>query len=234
MLPQLPLGLTIAERVTLQSFKLGDNAAVVDAVTRLCDGQLSQLYLWGNSGTGKTHLLQAACQQVAEQGKTVAYLPLQELLSHSVDVLGGLEAMQLICIDDLDSVAGQPHWQEVLFNLYNRAMEQDNQVLFTAHNLPVDTGIKLPDLVSRMGWGETYAVQELSDADKLEVLQVRANGQGLALPDETANYLIRRYPRDMVSLMEMIEKLDRASLAASRRLTVPFVKAVMLQESQTN
>ena len=228
MLPQLPLGLVIPERVNLDSFRPGDNAVVLDAIARLSDGQLSQLYLWGNSGTGKTHLLQAACQLVTEQGKMVAYLPLQELLSHSVDVLTGLDAMQLICIDDLDSVAGHADWQEALFNLYNRIREQGNQVLFAARKLPAETGIKLPDLVSRLGWGETYAVQELTEADKLEVLQIRANGQGLELPDETASYLIRRYPRDMVSLMALIEKLDRASLAASRRLTVPFVKEVLM------
>ncbi len=228
MLPQLPLGLVIPERVNLDSFSPGDNASVLDAIARLSDGQLSQLYLWGNSGTGKTHLLQAACQLVAEQGKTVAYLPLQELLSHSVDVLTGLDAMQLICIDNLGSVAGHADWQEALFNLYNRIREQGNQVLFAARKLPAETGINLPDLVSRLGWGETYAVQELTEADKLEVLQIRANGQGLELPDETASYLIRRYPRDMVSLMALIEKLDRASLAASRRLTVPFVKEVLM------
>ncbi|HED15645.1 MAG TPA: DnaA regulatory inactivator Hda [Gammaproteobacteria bacterium] len=231
MQPQLPLGLIIPERVNLESFCVGGNAAVLDAVTRLSNGQLSQLYLWGNSGTGKTHLLQAVCQQIAEQGKTVAYLPLQELLGYSVDVFSGLELMKLICIDDMDSVASHPDWQEALFNLYNRVSEHGNHILFAARNLPAETGIGLPDLVSRLGWGETYAIQELSDADKLGVLQTRASGQGLELPDETASYLIRRYPRDMVSLMELIEKLDRASLAASRRLTVPFVKqALMLEE----
>jgi len=228
MLPQLPLGLIIPERVNLESFRPGDNAIVLDAVARLCDGQLSQLYLWGNSGTGKTHLLQAVCQQIAELGKTVTYLPLQELLSYSENVISGLDVMQLICIDDLDSVAGRTNWQEALFNLYNRVRERGNQILFAARNLPAETDISLPDLVSRLGWGETYAVQELSDADKLGVLRIRANGQGLELPDETADYLIRRYPRDMVSLMELIEKLDRASLAASRRLTVPFVKKVLI------
>jgi len=228
MLPQLPLGLVIPERVNLESFSPGDNAIVLDAVTRLSDGQLSQLYLWGSSGAGKTHLLQAVCQRVAEQGKTVAYLPLQEMLNYSVDVLSGQDAMQLVCIDDLDSAAGHADWQEALFNLYNRVREHGNQILFAARNLPADTGIDLPDLVSRLGWGEIYAIQELSDADKLGVLQARAKGQGLELPDETASYLIRRYPRDMVSLMELIEKLDRASLAASRRLTVPFVKEALM------
>ncbi len=227
MLPQLPLGLVIPERANLDSFRPGENTVVLDAIARLCSGELTQLYLWGKSGVGKTHLLQAVCQQVAEQGSTVAYLPLQELLAHSADVLGGLETMQMICIDDVDSVAGQADWQEALFNLYNRVSEQGNQVLFAAQHLPGETGISLPDLVSRMGWGETYVVQELSDVDKLEVLQIRASGQGLELPHETANYLIRRYPRDMVSLMGLIEKLDRASLAASRRLTVPFVKQVL-------
>jgi len=228
MQPQLPLGLVIPERVNLESFSPGGNTIVLDALARLSDGQLSQLYLWGNSGTGKTHLLQAICQRVAEQGKTVAYLPLQEMLNYSVDVFSGLDAMHLVCIDDLDSVAGHADWQEALFNLYNRIREHGNRILFAARNLPAATGIGLPDLVSRLGWGETYAVQELPDADKLQVLQTRANGQGLELPDETAGYLIRRYPRDMVSLMALIEKLDRASLAASRRLTVPFVKEALM------
>lgn len=228
MLQQLPLGLVIPERANLDSFSPGENVTALDAISRLCNGQLSQLYLWGNSGTGKTHLLQAVCQQVAEQGKTVAYLPLQELLTHTTDMLTGLETIHLLCIDDLDCMAGRPDWQEALFNLYNRMTEQRNRILFAARKLPADTGIELPDLVSRLGWGETYALRELAEKDKLEVLQTRANGQGLDLPDETARYLIRRYPRDMVSLMELVEKLDRASLVAKRRLTVPFVKEVLM------
>ncbi len=227
MLSQLPLGLVIPERINLESFKPGDNAVVIDAIQRLCSGQLQQLYLWGVSGSGKSHLLQAACQLVSEQGQTVAYLPLKEFRDHPVDVLTGLEMMQLLCIDDLGCVAGHAQWQEALFNLYNRAREQGRRMLFAARQSPAETGIELPDLVSRLGWGEVYTVQELSEPDKLAVLRNRAVGQGLDLPDETASYLIRRYPRDMVSLMALFESLDQASLAASRRLTVPFVKQVL-------
>jgi DnaA family protein len=102
--------------------------------------------------------------------------------------------------------------------------------LSAAHAAPEQLGVCLPDLRSRLGWGGVYALQPVDDAARMQILRVRAHERGLELPEDTAQFLLRRCPRDLPALMALLERLDAAALTAQRRLTVPFVREVLGSE----
>ena len=97
----------------------------------------------------------------------------------------------------------------------------------SADQSPVNLPVQLPDLASRLTWGEVYQLAPLNDKQKIDVLQKAAYQRGIELPDETANFLFKRLERDMKTLFNALEKLDQASLQAQRKLTIPFVKEIL-------
>ena len=181
-------------------------------------------YFWGGEGVGKSHLLQAACQQVSDNGYSVAYLPLADFENLNSEMFGGLEQLSLVCIDDVQVIAGNDAWEEALFHLYNRVHEAKKTLLVAGNVVPNALQIKLPDLLSRLSWGPVFHLQKLSDDEKIQALRLRAEGRGFELPGEVAQFLLRRSPRDMTSLFALLDKLDEASLAQHRKLTIPFVR----------
>ena len=216
---QYPLQIKLNEAATFENYLAGENA---DIVTILQSATEPYLYLWSADATGKTHLLQALCQSHAP-GQAI-YLPLQELVQQHSAVLEGLEQFALVCLDDVQSIAGRSDWELSLFTLYNRLREQGGQLCITSDVPPNQLAVKLADLVSRLHWGPVFQLQALADENKVKAMQLRATQRGFQLPDEVANYLLNRYPRDLHNLFALLDKLDTASLQAQRRLTIPFVK----------
>ncbi|MBI5461516.1 MAG: DnaA regulatory inactivator Hda [Gammaproteobacteria bacterium] len=228
MAAQLPLGLRLPAAARFDNFVVGPNAEVVDAVRQLATESTSAvLFLSAAAGSGKTHLLQAACREAEACGGRSAYLPLAELVEHDPAMLEGLEHYALLAIDDLHALAGQRAWEEALFHLFNRHREIGGRWLSAADTAPEHLDLGLADLRSRLGWGAVYALQPVDDAARLRILTLRAHERGLELPEDTAQFLLRRCPRDLPALMALLERLDTAALSAQRRLTVPFVKAVL-------
>ena len=227
---QLPLGIKLRDEATFDSFHAGPNAAVVAAVRALAapgDGAVSQIYLWGPTGSGRSHLLQAACHEAAGAGSLAMYLPLEEVLAHDASIFEGMEQFDLLCLDQLEVIAGDPAWEEALFHLYNRLGEHGGKLLVAATAAPRPLGIGLADLASRLGWGLVFQLHPLTDEDKQQMLQLRASLRGLQLSDDVARYILSRGARGMGELFEVLERLDQASLQAQHRLTIPFVKRVM-------
>ncbi|HKK13997.1 MAG TPA: DnaA regulatory inactivator Hda [Gammaproteobacteria bacterium] len=225
--PQLPLGLTLNDSARFDNFHAGPNAELVEALRQCAGGDCGAvLYLWGRRGSGKTHLLQAVCREADRRGRRAAYLPLGEAGNWPVGMLEGLDALDLVCLDDAGSVAGLPDWQEGLFHLFNRLQARGGTLVAAGDKRPAELGL-LADLASRLGWGPVYPLKALDDAQRLQALQLRARGRGLELPAETGRYLLRRHPRDLPALCALLDRLDAASLAAQRRLTIPFVREVL-------
>ena len=226
--PQLPLGLTLRDSARFDSFIAGQNRETVEGIRASACGEGEPfVYLAGPTGTGKTHLLQAACQQAAHCGRSSAYLPLQELQEFQPVVFDGLERLDLVCLDDVPALAGLDAWERGLFDLFNRLRDAGGTLLVAGGQRPDQAGLVLPDLVSRLGWGLTYVLKSLDEPGVLAALTCRARGRGLELPDETAQFLLRRFPRDLPTLFDLLDTLDTASLVEQRRLTVPFVKSVL-------
>lgn len=222
---QLALPLRLADHAIFDTFLDAGNEALVDYLRSLTSAAPGQgAWVWGAPATGKSHLLQAACERF---GDRAAYVPLADVAGAGPAVLEGLESRQLVCIDDLDSVAGDPAWERALFVLCNDLIEAGRHLVVSAVTAPRASGIALADLRSRMQRLATFQLRGLDDAARMEALQLRARHRGLELPDETARYLMSRSRRDMRSLYELLDRLDLEALRAQRRLTIPFVKDVL-------
>lgn len=230
MSAQLPLGLQLRDGARFDNFVAGPNATAVAAVQACAAGQEPSLvYLWGASGSGRSHLLQAACRAAAGGG-AVVYLPLGEAGVVAPAMTQGLEHAGLVCIDDLDAVAGESAWEQALFGLINGVLERSGRLLVSARTPPAECALQLPDLRSRLSLSAVFHLQALDDGTKVQVLQQQARARGFELPDDAAHYLLRHSRRDLPALLQLLARLDRASLAAQRRLTVPFVREVLARD----
>jgi len=215
---QLPLGVRLRADAVFESFWPGPNGEIVAALKL---PGASPLWLWGPHGAGKTHLLQAVC---ASAGEGAAYFPLDRSLALPPDALAGFARNRVLCVDDVDAVAGDAAWERTLFGLFNEAAELRTRLIFAAAVPPRQAKWSLEDWRSRAAACVVYQLRELGDEDRIEALRLRAAQRGLQLPYETSEYLLKRMPRDLRSLFEILDELDEASLVAQRRLTIPFIR----------
>lgn len=186
-------------------------------------------YLWGEQGCGKSHVLQASCHYLGQQGFPCAYLPLKQLMSMGSEVLDNLDQLRLIAIDDLTALAGHVEWEEALFHCYNKIVARDNapRLIMTASQPIAALNIQMPDLRSRLSACIVFHMASLDEPACLEVLQERATNRGLQLPEDVAHFLIRRFPRNPRQLLAIFEQLDQAAWKEQHRLTIPFVKKTL-------
>jgi DnaA family protein len=219
--PQIPLRIGLRDSATFANFHPGPNAAVVHALQSASE---PFIYLGGVLGSGRSHLLQAACHTVSEEGGLAAYLPLRECIAMSPQMLEGMEQMSLLALDDGELLAGNSEWEQALFHLYNRMRDSGHRMIVAGNAAPVALGITLPDLLSRLGWGPVFQLQPLGDREKAETLCMRAKQRGMELSGEVADYLLNHASRDMHDLFELLDRLDEGSLAAQRKLTILFVR----------
>jgi len=222
---QMVLPLRLADHAVFASFLDHGNETLVATLASLSFGGAGQgCWLWGSPATGKTHLLQAVCDHAGDRS---VYLPLEMLAAAGPGMLEGLASRELICLDDIDRVAGNGEWEVALFNLSNELHEAGGQLVVSANAAPRECGIVLADLESRMSRLPVFQVQPLDEQQRVAALQLRAQHRGLKLPDDTAAYLLKRSRRDMASLYSLLDKLDLEALRAQRRLTIPFVRDVL-------
>ena len=223
MTGQLPLGIRLDAGASFESFVPADDGAALDAVRRAALGG-GFVYLWGEPGSGRSHLLQAAVRAADAAGRRAAYLPLASLAPAALD---GLEALDFAALDDLDALPREHAWERALFIAYEALRGVGAGIVIAGRIAPAGLPLALADLRSRLQSAAVYHLGALDDAGKQQVLVRRARARGLELPEETGQYLLTRYARDMHALCRMLDELDLASLAAQRRLTIPFVKAVL-------
>lgn len=225
---QLSLGVGLRDESTFSNFHPGVNAALVDRLQRQFedDGE-PFLYLWGAPGSGRSHLLQAACHEASARDLRTLYLPLEELGHFPPLMLEDVERLDLVAIDDLERVVGRKRWEEGLFHAFNRLRDSGKRLVICADRPPRQLEVSLPDLASRLTWGVTFHLALPSDADRMCALQLRARLRGMQLPDEVARYILHRGSREFGELLRSLEILDNASLSAKRKLTIPFVKKAL-------
>jgi DnaA family protein len=225
---QLALGIRLRDDATFETYRQGPNALAVALLEGLVDGGGEpQAYLWGARGSGRTHLLQAACQRSGHHGGRATYLPLAGLRELDPAMLEGLEALDLVAIDDVDAIAGLKAWEHGLFDLINRLRSSRTRLVMAAAAAPAGAGFALPDLSSRLGWGPVFQLRPLSETDRRMVVRDAAARRGLDLSGEALEFLMTRSRRDLASLLALLDRLDEASLVAQRRLTIPFIRDVL-------
>ena len=227
MNPQLPLALRWPRRRRFEHFHVGANAAALDSVRRLAvEPGAPWIYLHGAGGSGRTHLLLATCQAATAAGRRAQYLPLATMSDHAA-VLRGVAGSELLALDDLGAIAGNHDAEHALFDLYNRTRADGSALLFAADTAPAQLGIELPDLRSRLGACTQFALKPLDDDERRDVLRSSASERGIELDDSVLDWLFARYARDLGALLDLLDQLDQASLAAQRRITIPFLRDVL-------
>ena len=222
---QLPLGLGLRDDATFSNFFPGASEPLVGRLLHQFDTDGEPfLYLWGPSGVGRSHLLQAACHQASARDLRTLYLPLEELGHFPPLMLEDVERLDLLAIDDLERVVGRKRWEEALFHAFNRLRDSGKRLVIAADRPPRQLDVQLADLASRLTWGVTFHMGLPGDEERLGALQLRASLRGMQLPDEVARYILHRGPRQLGDLLRCLDVLDSASLSAQRKLTIPFVK----------
>jgi DnaA family protein len=217
----------IPDRAVFASFLPARNSQVVEHLEKVTQGHVAGAsWVCGPPGSGKTHLLQATCVASSHVSRA-GYFPLGELEPLGVEALEGLTQLQCVCCDDIDRVVGRLDWERALFGLMREIDERGAGLVVAARAPPALLPWALPDLGSRFGASAVFQLRALDEAEQVQALQLHAQRRGFELPEETAHWLQKRYPRDMRTLHSLLDKLDEAALVAQRKLTVPFIRDVL-------
>lgn len=226
---QLALAMQLPDDETFASFYPGDNAQLLTALKNAAVGQGEEvIYLWGQAGGGRSHLLHATCAEVNACGHAAASLPLERHRQMSPRLLDGMELLPLVCLDNLDAIAGVEEWERAVFNFFNRRREKCvGSLVVSASTASRNLGLLLPDLASRLDWGVAYQLKPLDDEGKLGALQLRAELRGFKLPTDVGRLLLSRLSRDMSTLLAALDLLDNASFQAKRKLSLPFTREIL-------
>ncbi len=225
--PQLPLALRYPPDHRLENFIAAPPGAIAQLQALAEIDHADWLYLAGASGTGKTHLALALCATAEQAGRRPGYLPLGSARGRVRDALEALEGNDVVALDGLEAIAGDRDDEVALFDFHNRARSAGLNLLYTAREVPDALALVLPDLRSRLSQNARIILQPLDDAARAEVMRDRAQRRGLVLEDAAIDWMLLHTDRSLTSLVALLDRLDRESLAAQRRVTVPFVRSLI-------
>lgn len=218
---QIPLAIGPEVMATFDSFLPGPNAAACEHLKSLAL-PAAPVYLWGPPGSGKTHLLRALAHRQQQQGMRVGWFDAADPVPWPL-----APDWSLVVIDRCESLDADA--QHAAFALFVEASTQGVQVAAAGSLPPVDLPLR-DDLRTRLGWGHVFALQALSEAETRAALRREADRRGIFLSDEVMGHLLTHFARDMGSLMNLLDRLDHFSLARSRAITVPLLRAMLAEE----
>ncbi len=215
---QLLLDITPDWWPTFENFVAGTNQELFSVLHQALSGDSHErcIYLWGASGSGKSHLLQASVSAAQNSRQDAVYA--QAAVPQLADV---------VAVDDVDLLDEAA--QIELFNLYNQIREKGGILLMSGEQSPLHLDLR-PDLRTRLGWGLVYQVHGLSEAEKALALEQHAKMRGFALAPEVTHYLLRHGRRDLPSLLAVLDALDEHSLRLHRAPSVPLLKEVIFNQ----
>lgn len=232
IVPQLPLALRYTPEQRFESFIAAPEGAVPQLRLLASLPQADWLYLTGAAGSGKTHLCIAVCAAAEQAGRRAAYVPLGAARGRAGEALDALETHDVIAVDGLDAIAGDANDELALFDFHNRARAASQNVVYTANLAPDALPITLPDLRSRLSQCTRITLHSLDDEGRRSLLRDRAQRRGLIVEDAAFDWMLTHVARDSATLIALLESLDRESLAAQRRITVPFLRRIVELDSR--
>lgn len=225
---QIPFQFGNNQQHDLVTFLQGENQNLLHLLKSIASNEKPHChYLWGSKGMGKTHLLQAVSKQADELNLHVAYIPLKQLNDISVEILHDLGDLDIVCVDDLECISGHREWQQGLTWLYNELRDNEHSLVMSANTSPTNILLEVDDLKSRLGWDQVSQIKPPSDELKIQILKQKAELRSFELSDDVVEFIIRRIDRDLGTLIEVLDKIDHASLAEKRKITIPFVKKLI-------
>jgi DnaA family protein len=215
---QLLLDIAPDWQPALDNFVAGRNLELLSALRHALAGSSSErsFYLWGEAGSGKSHLLQACVHAARDMQQSAIY-------AH-----GSIpKSAAVVAVDDVEQLDDMA--QIGLFDLYNQMRDSGGMLLVSGKESPLHLKLR-DDLRTRLGWGLVYQVHGLSDDEKALALSQHAQAKGFVLSQEVTQYLLRHGRRDLPSLLAALDALDEHSLRLHRAPTVPLLKEVLHQE----
>lgn len=222
---QLPLALQLERQASFESFVDEARAGLTEQVRAIAQGQRREsVWIWGAAGTGKSHLLAAACREAAAAGLRPMYVALER--ASDPHWLSDLDAVDLVALDDVHNVAGVPDWEAALFRVFDARLENGG-LLATATKAPRECGFVLEDLASRAQAAAVHRLPHLADASLAEAVSRHAAMRGLDLDDAALSYLLKRLSRDISEITRWLDRVDAYTLSVQRRITVPLLREVI-------
>ncbi len=229
MTGQTVIPISVGDEYTLDQFLGAKNAPMISELISLVSAQRSTnvMYIWGDNGVGKSHLLNACCEKAKAFGRPGLYLNLQQFSAQqSLVDLQSVQPNMFVCIDNLDCVVKLRQLQQSVFTVYEAIVDRRGSLLVSGL-LPIrEQKIELEDLKSRLASGGDFAVEEMADSEKKVALQNRAQSRGFNLDDAVIEYILSRFSRNTHSLFALLDKLDSASLKNQRKVTIPFIRSL--------
>lgn len=222
---QLALALSARPDPTFGNFVVGRNAEAFDMLQAMARGSAAErfVYVWGAVGSGRSHLLASVAHAAAAAGRACVRL----CAPSPASALRAIDADRLVVVDDADCLDADA--QVALFDLYNRIREGAGGALLASGPAAPGMLAVRADLATRLAWGLVYEIQALDDDEKGAAMRAHASAHGFALPPDVQDYLLRHAPRDLATLLALVERLDRLSLEAQRPVTVPLAREVLQQ-----
>jgi len=229
---QLPLHFEFRANQSFNDFYAGSNLEVVTHLKNSLSTHGEKLiFIWGEAGLGKSHLLQACCHEAQNQALSSFYFSLDADRLPAADLLTDLETFEVVCFDNIEQIAGHKDWELAFFNFYNRHRALNHTLILSAKDAPNTIPLDLPDLKTRLAWGLALKIQPLSDEEKIAALICKAKQRGFEISPKAVQFLLSRYDRNLSSLWVLLAQLDHASLAAKRKITIPFLRQILSEQS---
>ena len=223
---QLPLNISLDSSATLDSFYVGENIELLERLMKLTKKN-NLIFISGNQGAGKSHLAQAVCNEISSPNdQSCVYLPLNNS-QLTPAILLGLSQIDLVCLDNIESIANNHQWQVGLFNLYNEIKDTGNNLIIFSDRSPVHLGLSLKDLESRLSAMSIFKLKNINEENLIHFIIEQGENLGMQVSLDVATFILNRSERSILELKTIIKTLDEQSLAHQRRITIPFVKDIL-------
>lgn len=236
---QPSLNLTIRQDTSLHDFASQGYTPIISAINKLCDGDLSELFIYASKGFGKTHLALAIYGTYVRRGGNAVILSIKDMIDEQKDdvsILTGLETFDLIILDDVHSLADNPEWQEGLFHLINRARNASKQLVFLADKPARELNIPLLDLVTRLSLAPSLRLPDGENlSDRIAIINSILRRKNWRLPEDVLTHLINEGPRNAGGIVLVLDSIASLLTHLTRvqvpKKTIEEVKSIIERET---
>ncbi len=225
---QFPLQFEFQANKGFETFYSGCNKPIVTALKNLVVGSGdAHIFLYGGIGYGKSHLLQSCCQLASQHEINSFYYSFKPNTLPTLGMFEGLEQVKLVCFDNIDAIAGHLDLEQEFLNFLNQHLANNYRWVLSARQNPENIAIKLPDLKQYLNLGTLLKLADFANDDSVAALIYKASYMGITITPKVGNFLINHYASDLASLWVLLGQLDKATLSAQRKLTIPFLKQIL-------
>lgn len=225
---QYPLYFEFRANQTFDDFYAGANQSIIDDL-KCCilnEGE-QQIFIWAKTGQGKSHLLQSCCHYAQSHEIQSFYFDLARFRRHNAAIFLDLDDYEVVCVDNVDWIIGQPKWEQALSAFMQRHYERGHRLILSATNLPNHLTFKISDVKASLSWGLMVHIKTLVNTNNIDALIFRADAMGIEISPQVGRFIMIQHQNELDKLWHLLAKLDRATLAAKRRLTIPFLKQLL-------